>query len=264
MGRSAASVPWADLGCVSRSPMVPGAAVDRIDRRRWHQDRHREPRSVALTRSGSTSVAMCVDDVVCTGAGRWPSSTTSPSASSIQPSAELVSGVAAGCRQAARPRWRGDGRAPRLMAADAFDLAGTAIGVVERSRVIDGSVVRVGMPSWASARPGCIRMAIRWSDRSRRVGARYWEPYQARLRRTLVGCDHRRRDGPIAAQTMATAWRGPADADTIYARPLLAFARARVPRLGPARARACHRRRAPGTSTCSAPVLAAGSIQHDG
>jgi phosphoribosylformylglycinamidine cyclo-ligase len=95
---------------------------------------------------GIDLVAMCADDVVCTGAaplffldyvavGRLDPFNV----------AELVSGVAAGCREAGCALVGGEtAEHPGLMEADAFDLAGFCVGVVERDRVIDGSTVQAG------------------------------------------------------------------------------------------------------------------------
>ena len=95
---------------------------------------------------GIDLVAMCADDVVCTGAapllfldyialGRLDPERV----------AQLVAGVAAGCREAGCALVGGEtAEHPGLMADDAFDLAGFCVGVVERDRQIDGSSVRAG------------------------------------------------------------------------------------------------------------------------
>jgi phosphoribosylformylglycinamidine cyclo-ligase len=95
---------------------------------------------------GIDLVAMCADDVVCSGAeplffldyiavGRLDP----PQA------AELVAGVAAGCRTAGCALVGGEtAEHPGLMDPMAFDLAGCCVGIVERDRLIDGSTVRAG------------------------------------------------------------------------------------------------------------------------
>jgi phosphoribosylformylglycinamidine cyclo-ligase len=95
---------------------------------------------------GIDLVAMCVDDVVCSGAeplffldyvavGRLDP----PQA------AELVGGVAAGCREAGCALVGGEtAEHPGLMDPTAFDLAGCCVGVVERGRLIDGTAARAG------------------------------------------------------------------------------------------------------------------------
>jgi phosphoribosylformylglycinamidine cyclo-ligase len=95
---------------------------------------------------GIDLVAMCADDVVCSGAeplafldyialGR------------VDPEAvaELVGGVAAGCLEAGCALVGGEtAEHPGLMEVGTFDLAGTCLGVVERSDLLDGSTARAG------------------------------------------------------------------------------------------------------------------------
>ena len=95
---------------------------------------------------GIDLVAMCADDVACTGAeplafldyiaiGRLDPERV----------AALVSGIAEGCRQAGAALTGGEtAEHPGLMEPDAFDLAGFCIGVGERSRLLDGSAARAG------------------------------------------------------------------------------------------------------------------------
>jgi phosphoribosylformylglycinamidine cyclo-ligase len=106
------------------------------------------------TTVGIDLVAMCADDVVCTGAeplffldyvavGR------------VVPEhvAELVEGVAEGCRRAGCALVGGEtAEHPGVMSDDQFDLAGFCVGAVEESallgpaRVREGDVL-VGLPS---------------------------------------------------------------------------------------------------------------------
>jgi phosphoribosylformylglycinamidine cyclo-ligase len=95
---------------------------------------------------GIDLVAMCADDVVCSGAeplffldyvavGRLDP----PQA------AELVEGVAAGCRTAGCALLGGEtAEHPGLMDPTAFDLAGCCVGVVERDELIDVADGRAG------------------------------------------------------------------------------------------------------------------------
>jgi phosphoribosylformylglycinamidine cyclo-ligase len=95
---------------------------------------------------GRDLVAMCADDVVCSGA--------EPlffldyvAVGHLQPEqvAELVSGVAAGCVDAGCALVGGEtAEHPGLMQPGEFDLAGFCVGVVERDDWIDGSAVRAG------------------------------------------------------------------------------------------------------------------------
>ena len=105
--------------------------------------------AVALGRHdtiGRDLVAMCADDVVCTGAaplffldyiavGRLVPERV----------ASLVEGVAAGCREAGCALVGGEtAEHPGLMDDDEFDLAGFCVGTVERARVLDATAVRAG------------------------------------------------------------------------------------------------------------------------
>jgi phosphoribosylformylglycinamidine cyclo-ligase len=95
---------------------------------------------------GRDLVAMCVDDLVCSGAaplffldylavGR------------LDPDAveQLVTGIAAGCSEAGCALIGGEmAEHPGVMSADQFDLVGFAVGAVERDDVMDGSAAVPG------------------------------------------------------------------------------------------------------------------------
>ena len=95
---------------------------------------------------GIDLVAMCADDVACTGAeplafldyiaiGRLDPERV----------AALVAGIAEGCRQAGAALTGGEtAEHPGLMEPDEFDLAGFCIGVGEKSRLLDGTAARAG------------------------------------------------------------------------------------------------------------------------
>jgi phosphoribosylformylglycinamidine cyclo-ligase len=95
---------------------------------------------------GRDLVAMCADDVVCSGA--------EPlffldyvAVGLLQPEqvADLVEGVAGGCVDAGCALVGGEtAEHPGLMQPGEFDLAGFCVGVVERDAWIDGSAVRPG------------------------------------------------------------------------------------------------------------------------
>ena len=137
---------------------------------------------------GIDLVAMCADDVVCAGAEPL-AFLDYLAVGRLDPVAvaELVGSVAAGCRQAGAALVGGEtAEHPGLMGADAFDLAGCCIGVVERSKVIDGSAVRAGDVILGLASSGLhangyslVRSLVSQWDLD--LG----EPYQARLRRSL-------------------------------------------------------------------------------
>ena len=103
---------------------------------------------------GLDLVAMCVDDLVCTGA--------EPlffldyiSVGHLDPThaEQLVAGVAEGCRQAGCALIGGEmAEHPGMMAPGEFDLVGFAVGVVDRERMITGEDVTpgdvlIGLPS---------------------------------------------------------------------------------------------------------------------
>ena len=137
---------------------------------------------------GLDLVAMCADDVACTGAaplffldyvavGRLVPETV----------AELVAGVAAGCREAGCALVGGEtAEHPGLMGPDEFDLAGFCVGVVERERFLDGRGVEAGDAIVGLAASGLhangfslVRALVAEWDLDLRT------PYQAQLRRSL-------------------------------------------------------------------------------
>jgi phosphoribosylformylglycinamidine cyclo-ligase len=175
---------------------------------------------------GIDLVAMCADDVVCTGAEPL-AFLDYVAVGRLDPLAvaELVGGVAAGCRDAGCALVGGEtAEHPGLMDEDAFDLSGTAIGVVERSRVIDGNAVRAGDAILGLASSGLhangyslVRALVSQWDLA------LADPYQVRLRRTLGDpvTDHLLTDSP--QETMATLGEVLLTPTRIYARAILAL-----------------------------------------
>ena len=174
---------------------------------------------------GIDLVAMCVDDVVCTGAEPL-AFLDYIAVGELDPVsvAELVRGVASGCRDAGCALVGGEtAEHPGLMADGAFDLAGTAIGVVERSRAIDGSTVRpgdviVGLTSSGLHANGysLVRALIAKWDLD------LAEPYQERLRLTLGDRATEVALAGAARESMATLGDVLLTPTRIYARALLA------------------------------------------
>jgi phosphoribosylformylglycinamidine cyclo-ligase len=90
---------------------------------------------------GHDLVAMCADDVVCSGA-RPLFMLDYVAAGSVQPErvAELVGGIVAGCELAGCALVGGEtAEHPGVLEADEFDLAGFCLGIVERESRLDGS-----------------------------------------------------------------------------------------------------------------------------
>jgi phosphoribosylformylglycinamidine cyclo-ligase len=179
---------------------------------------------------GIDLVAMCADDVVCTGAEPL-AFLDYVAVGQLDPVAvaELVGGVAAGCREAGCALVGGEtAEHPGLMGADAFDLAATCIGVVERSRAIDGSAARAGDVILGLASSGLhsngyslVRALVAQWDLALTA------PYQERLRRTLGDAAA---DAELVAapqESMATLGEVLLTPTRIYARAVLA-ARAAV------------------------------------
>jgi phosphoribosylformylglycinamidine cyclo-ligase len=174
---------------------------------------------------GIDLVAMCADDVVCSGAEPL-AFLDYVAVGRLDPIgvAELVGSVAAGCRDAGCALVGGEtAEHPGLMADDAFDLAGCCIGVVERSRVIDGSTVRPGDVIVGLASSGLHANGF---SLVRGLLAQYDIPldraYQEQLRRTLGDAAT---DAALAAEpahAMATVGEVLLTPTRIYARSILA------------------------------------------
>ncbi len=95
---------------------------------------------------GFDLVAMCADDLVAAGA--TPIAMTDYLALGRLDGdvvARLVESIASACLQAGMALLGGEtAEHPDVLPPDQFDLAGTALGVVERGREVDGSAIRRG------------------------------------------------------------------------------------------------------------------------
>ena len=174
---------------------------------------------------GIDLVAMCADDVVCAGAEPL-AFLDYVAIGRLDPVAvaELVGSVAAGCREAGAALVGGEtAEHPGLLEANEFDLAGCCIGVVERSRAIDGSAVRAGDAIVGLAASGLhangyslVRALIGQWDLD------LAEPYQARLRRSLSDAETDRLMDAAPSEMMATLGEVLLTPTRIYARAVLA------------------------------------------
>lgn len=95
---------------------------------------------------GQDCVAMCVNDIVCCGAkplffldymSLWKNIP--------EMVAEIVSGVANGCRQAGCSLIGGEtAEMPGMYAENEYDLAGFAVGIVDKAKMIDSKSIEIG------------------------------------------------------------------------------------------------------------------------
>lgn len=103
-------------------------------------------RAGTLHAAGIDCVAMCVNDVLCTGA-RPLFFLDYVAVGRLDPDvvATLVEGIADGCRQAGAALLGGEtAEHPGVMADDDLDVAGFCVGEVARDRLVDGRRVEPG------------------------------------------------------------------------------------------------------------------------
>lgn len=95
---------------------------------------------------GQDCVAMCVNDIVCSGAKPLFFLDYIAVGKNIpQKVADIVKGVADGCVQAGCALIGGEtAEMPGFYPIDEYDLAGFSVGIVDKSKIIDGSKVAQG------------------------------------------------------------------------------------------------------------------------
>jgi phosphoribosylformylglycinamidine cyclo-ligase len=149
---------------------------------------------------GIDLVAMCADDVVCSGAEPL-AFLDYLAVGRLEPQAVagLVGGVAAGCREAGCALVGGEtAEHPGLMEPGTFDLAGTCLGIVERDDLLDATAARprdliFGLPSSGLHANGFSLVRSLLAEFSIPLD----RPYQVQLSMTLGDAG---RDAALAAE----------------------------------------------------------------
>ena len=141
---------------------------------------------------GIDAVAMCVNDIVC-GGGEPLFFLDYIACGKNHPEkiAQIVKGVAEGCKQAGCALVGGEtAEHPGLMPEDEYDLAGFAVGIVDREDIIDGSTlcdgdVLIGLASTGVHSNG-FSLVRKVFDMTKESLDTYYEELGATLGDTLI------------------------------------------------------------------------------
>ena len=136
---------------------------------------------------GIYCVAMCVNDIVCSGAEPLFFLDYIACGKNVpERIAEIVAGVAEGCVQAGAALIGGEtAEMPGFYPEDEYDLAGFAVGIVDRERILDSSAMREGDALIALPSSGVHSNGFSLVRRVFEVEGGALERYEPELGRTL-------------------------------------------------------------------------------
>lgn len=136
---------------------------------------------------GIDCVAMCVNDIVCSGAEPLFFLDYIACGKNVpERIAEIVAGVAEGCVQAGAALIGGEtAEMPGFYPEDEYDLAGFAVGIVDKARILDSSAMRAGDALIALPSSGVHSNGFSLVRRVFEVEGGALERYEPELGRTL-------------------------------------------------------------------------------
>ena len=136
---------------------------------------------------GIDCVAMCVNDIVCSGAEPLFFLDYIACGRNVpERIAEIVAGVAEGCVQAGAALIGGEtAEMPGFYPEDEYDLAGFAVGIVDKARILDSSAMREGDALIALPSSGVHSNGLSLVRRVFEVEGGALERYEPELGRTL-------------------------------------------------------------------------------